>query len=63
MANRNSTPHSTRVAIYARVSTTDQSTDFQLTGSREVYLRGRMNPLADRQAWRAMIHFFEKAFN
>ena len=30
MANRNSTPHSTRVAIYCRVSTLDQSTDSQL---------------------------------
>ena len=30
MANRNSTPHSTRVAIYCRVSTLDQSNDSQL---------------------------------
>ncbi|MDA2934009.1 recombinase family protein [Acidobacteria bacterium AH-259-D05] len=34
MANRNSTPHSTRVAIYARVSTSDQSTDPQLLDLR-----------------------------
>ena len=30
MASRNSTPHSTRVAIYCRVSTLDQSNDSQL---------------------------------
>ena len=34
MANRNSTLHPTRVAIYARVSTTDQSTDPQLLDLR-----------------------------
>ena len=37
MADRNSTP--TRVAIYARVSTPDQSTDSQTIGSEEVCLR------------------------
>jgi DNA invertase Pin-like site-specific DNA recombinase len=34
MANRNSTLHPTRVAIYARVSTSDQSTDPQLLDLR-----------------------------
>ena len=34
MATKDSTPHSTRVAIYARVSTTDQSTDSQLLDLR-----------------------------
>ena len=37
MANRNSTP---RVALYARVSTTDQSTDSQLLDLRR-YVRER----------------------
>ena len=41
MANRNSTPHSTRVAIYCRVSTLDQSTDPQLLDLRRyVWERG-----------------------
>jgi len=40
MANRNSTPHSTRVAIYCRVSTLDQSTDPQLLDLRR-YVRER----------------------
>ncbi len=40
MANRNSTPHSTRVAIYCRVSTLDQSTDSQLLDLRR-YVRER----------------------
>jgi len=34
MANSNSTPHPPRVAIYARVSTLDQSTDSQLLDLR-----------------------------
>ena len=34
MADRNSTLHPTRVAIYARVSTSDQSTDPQLLDLR-----------------------------
>ena len=34
MANRNSTLHPTRVAIYARVSTSDQSTHPQLLDLR-----------------------------
>ena len=37
MANRNSTP---RVAIYARVSNTDQSTDSQLGGRCRKYAAG-----------------------
>jgi len=40
MATKDSTPHSTRVAIYARVSTTDQSTDSQLLDLRR-YVRER----------------------
>ena len=40
MAKHDSTPHSTRVAIYARVSTTDQSTDSQLLDLRR-YVRER----------------------
>ncbi len=35
MADRNSTTHPTRVAIYARVSTSDQSTDPQLLDLRK----------------------------
>jgi len=40
MATKDSTPHSTRVAIYARVSTTEQSTDSQLLDLRR-YVRER----------------------
>jgi len=40
MATKDSTPHSTRVAIYARVSTTEQSTDSQLLDLRR-YIRER----------------------
>jgi len=40
MATKDSTPHSTRVAIYARVSTLDQSTDSQLLDLRR-YVRER----------------------
>ncbi len=40
MATTDSTPHSTRVAIYARVSTTEQSTDSQLLDLRR-YVRER----------------------
>ncbi len=40
MANRNSTPHSVRVAIYCRVSTSDQSTESQLLDLRR-YVRER----------------------
>jgi len=40
MADRNSTP--TRVAIYARVSTTDQSTEAQAIGSEAICLRARL---------------------
>jgi len=40
MATKDSTPHSTRVAIYARVSTSDQSTESQLLDLRR-YTRER----------------------
>ncbi len=43
MTNRNSTPHSTRVAIYCRVSTLDQSTDSQLLDLRRYTKERRWN--------------------
>ncbi len=43
MANRNSTPHSARVAIYCRVSTLDQSTDSQLLDLRRYTNEMRWN--------------------